>query len=139
MTTRYLDIEKALLNSIKTIAPDLRRGLPNKNLKNKPDNQVWLQTHNLRSQSFPVTLGDQGEDHHPGIFQIDLNVLSGTGTGIVLEKADAIASFFTAGKIFVYNTQKVRVLSTSLGPGRYVGGYYRVSLDINYYSRTFRN
>lgn len=138
MGANYTDIEKALITAVRAVDSVTPCGMPAAELDETPDD-LWLQLHNMRSESTPVTLGDAGEDEHPGTLQIDINYPKGHGTQAVLAKADEFAAYFTAGKPLVYNQQEVKVQSCSLSPGRYVGGYYRVSLSVNYYSRTFRN
>lgn len=137
MASNYINIEKALIKAVRQVDNTTPMGYPNDELEDKPDG-LWLQLHNLRSTSVPVTLGDVGEDNHPGLLQIDINYPQNKGSKQVLLKADEFASFFTAGKSLSYNAQEVKVLSSSLSPGRYVGGYYRVSLTVNYYARTTR-
>ena len=139
MASNYIDIEKALIAALKVVDAVTPRSFPNSEIKeeDKPDG-LWLQLNNLRVESRPVTLGNRGEDNHPGLFQIDINYPANRGTKDILLKADEIISYFTAGKSLLYNTQEVKVLSTTLDPGRYVGGYYRVSVTINYYARTQR-
>lgn len=138
--SNFTDIEKALINSFKDFDSTTPRGYPNAPMtpENAPDS-LWLNLHNLRGKTNPATLGDEGEDNNPGVFQIDLNYPKGKGTKELVDKADAIATAFPAGRVLTYNTQKVTITSTSLDPGRYVGGYYRTSLSITYYARTKRN
>jgi len=138
--SNYLDIEKALITAYKAVGTLVPTGYPGAELEDgdKPDG-LWCHVHNVRSESTPVTLGDQGEDNHPGFMQIDINYPKGKGSGDLLVKADEIALAFPSGRALTYNGQEVKVLSTTLGPGRYVGGYYRISLTINYYARTQRN
>ena len=138
MAANYTDIEKALIGAVRSADATTPRGYPNEELEDKPDG-LWLQIHNMRSESTPVTLGDAGEDNHPGFLQIDINYPQNKGSKEVLAKADTIAAFFTAGKSLSYNSQEVKVLSCSVTPGRYVGGYYRVSVTVNYYARTTRS
>ena len=137
MATNYIEIEKALIAAAKAVDNTTPMGHPNDPLEN-PGPALWLQLHNLRVESLPATLGTQGEDNHPGILQIDINYPQNKGAGIPLQKADEIASYFTAGKRLESNGQQVIVKSTTLSPARYVGGYYRISVDVNYYSRTMR-
>lgn len=138
MPANYTDIEKALYAALKSVDATTPCGFPGAELDSYPDG-LWLQVFNMRAESGPVTLGDAGEDNHPGILQVDINYPKGQGTGNILAKGDELAAFFTAGKTLSYNTQEVKVLSSSLSSGRYVGGYYRVSLTINYYARTTRS
>lgn len=138
MPTNYLDIERALIAAAKAVDNTTPMGHPNDPLED-PGPGLWLQLHNLRVESSPVTLGDFGEDNHPGILQIDINYPQNKGAGVPLQKADEFASYFKAGLRIESNGQQVIVLSSSLSPSRYVGGYYRISVDVNYYSRTTRN
>jgi len=137
MPANYTDIEKALIAAALSVDNVTPTGHPNDVLENKPDG-LWLQLGNVRGVSSPATLGDEGEDNHPGFLQIDVNYPENKGSGIVLEKVDEFAAFFTAGKSLLYNAQTVKVLSSTVGPARYVGGYYRLSLTVNYYARTTR-
>lgn len=138
MATNYLDIERALVTAAKAVDNVTPMGHPNDPLE-VTGQGLWLQLHNLRVESNPVTLGDFGEDNHPGILQIDINYPQNKGAGIPLQKADEFASYFKAGLRIESNGQQVTVLSSSLSPSRYVGGYYRISVDVKYYSRTTRN
>lgn len=137
MASNYLEIEKALIAAVESVDSVTPLGHPNKELKTIPEG-LYLQLNNMRALSEPVTLGDEGEDQHLGYLQIDINYPKDKGTKDVLEKADEFSSFFTSGKSLLYNQQEVKVLSCSLGAGRYVGGYYRISLTVNYYARTTR-
>jgi hypothetical protein len=138
MATNYFDIERALVVAAKAVDAVTPMGNPNDPLEN-PGPGLWIQLHNLRIESTPVSLGDFGEDNHPGILQIDINYPQNKGAGIPLQKADEFASYFKAGLRIESNGQHVTVLSSSLSPARYVGGYYRISVDVHYYSRTTRN
>lgn len=138
--SNYLDIEKTLIKAYQAVGTTIPTGYPGVELADddKPDD-LWAHIHNVRTDSAPVTLGDAGEDNHNGFLQIDLNYPKGKGSGDLLAKADELATAFPAGRTLTYNGQEVKVLSSALGPGRYVGGYYRISLTINYYARTPRN
>lgn len=138
MGANYTGIESNLIKAVEAVDSVTPMGYPDNELADKPDG-LWLQLHNMRAPSTPVTLGDKGEDNHPGFLQIDINSPQNKGTKVVLAKADELAQFFTAGKLLLYNAQTVKVLSCSLSAGRYVGGYYRISLTINYYARTQRS
>lgn len=140
MASNYEEIEKAIIAAYLEVDSTTPTGMPGRPLL--PDAKgpgLWATIHNVRGQSGVATLGAAGTDNHPGFIQIDLNYPEGKGSGPLLTKADALASAFPAGRALAYNGQEVKVLGTSLGPGRYVGGFYRVSLTINYYARTQRN
>lgn len=141
MATHYIDIEKALIQAFRaTNLEETPTSYPDVVLSEdqKPDG-LWFALHNMRSESTPVTLGDKGEDNHPGFLQIDINYPDGKGSSFVLTEAGRIAAEFPSGRTLIYNSQKVRITSSSLSPGRLVGGYYQVVLTIYYYSRSTRN
>lgn len=139
MSSKYLDIEKALVNAYLAVDNTTPTEFPNSNLASGSKTALWARVLNERAVNGPVTLGDAGQDDHRGFLQVDINYPEGKGTGQVLQKADELLSYFKAGLSVSYNGQTVTVLSTSLSPGRVVGGYYRVTVTINYYSRTNRN
>lgn len=138
--TNYYDVQRALINVIVAAYPNVPTSFPEQELsdEDKPDG-LWLALHDIPVSTTPVTVGDKGEDEALGIFQIDVNMPSGRGTGPTLQKADEIASMFTSGKSLLYNAQEVRVRRTEINPGRRVGGYYRISVSINYFARFQRN
>lgn len=140
--SRFQDIEVALIKGVKVIldANSIPFGVPGIPLasEDKPDD-MWVQLHHLRGESVPVTVGDDGEDNNSGILQIDLNYPEGSGSGAINNLLDTIATSFPPGHVFTSNGQNVRITRSTPGPGRYIGGYYRVNLDLGYYSRTLRN
>ena len=138
MASKYFEIERTLIGAVKAVDSVTPASFPNATLKEYPDG-LWLNVHNRRGKSTPVTLGDSGEDNHPGFLQIDVNYPQNKGTKQILEKVDEFTEFFTAGKGLLYTVQMVHVVSSTVSPGRDVGGYYRVSITIVYYARTFRN
>ncbi len=139
MATDYTNIERALIQAVLVADTVTPKQMPGTLLtgNDKPDG-LWLGIYNIRGQSKPVTLGSEGEDNHPGVFQIDVNYPKDRGVGVVLSKVDELGSFFYAGRTITANGQSVMVRSCSLGPGRYVDGYYRTSLSVYYYARTAR-
>ena len=140
MASNFIEIEKALIVAVETVDSTTPTSFPNNELVNKPDG-LWLKVSNLHSETTPVTMGDGGEDNHRGILQIDINYPANKGSGASLGKADEFSDYFKAGKALLYNAQCVKIISCSLNPAnpaRYVGGYYRLTLSINYYARTTR-
>lgn len=134
----FLKIEQALINSVDNLGLSYPVEYPNCELKQKDKKDLWLKVSNLSAASNVVTLGSNGEDNNPGIFQIDINVDRFKGQKEMLEVADTIATFYTAGKALQYGGVSVKVTSASLSPLRYVDGYARRSISVNYYSRTTR-
>lgn len=111
---------------------------PNTALTNPPS-ALWLALHLLPTLSEPVTLGENGEDNHEGLFQIDINYPLNSGLGEVLLMADRIAKDYVAGTTLTYNGSQVKIMGSSLSPGRVAGGFYKASLTIRYYARSIRS
>jgi hypothetical protein len=134
MSTAF-DIEKALVASAVAQAAlrNLPIEMPNFDVE-KPAAGLWLKVKVAPVSSDPVTLGLQGEDDHTGFLQIDVNCPRSTGTGEVSTVAGAIRDSYRAG-LFI---DPVVVKSATVSPGRDVGGFYRVSITVVYYSRIAR-
>ena len=138
--SNYFGIEQSLIKMAKVAIGSTPTSFPDQDLTQAEKGEgLWLQVSNLRGVSEPVTMGDKGEDNHPGILQIDICYPRGKGAGFILKKADALALTLKAGHSFTHNEQRVTISATSLGGAREVGGYSKMSLSINYYSRTPRN
>jgi len=103
-----------------------------------PSGTPWAKVTVVAADRYPVTLGDQGEDQHDGFMQVDLSYPTDSGTYDVLTKAGVLEVYFKAGRKLTYNGQAVTVLGASRSSGRYVDGWYRVSVTINWYARTSR-
>ena len=138
--SNFLEIEKALIAGYEAVGTLVATAYPGKELTDadKPDD-LWCHLHNIRADTDVFTLGGDGMDNNIGFMQIDVNYPKNKGSGAALAKADELATAFSAGTVLTYNTQNVRVIKTSLGPGRDIGGYYRISLTVNYYAFTQRN
>lgn len=137
--TPYYKIQSTLIAAVRALLPALPISNPDQELP--PSQQAdggWLAIHNLRGQSLPVTLGDRGEDNHPGVLQVDVNVAAGKGAGVALEYCDALASGFPAGTRLAYNGGEVVVSSVSVGSGVSEGGFYRIPVSVTYFARSVR-
>lgn len=106
---------------------------------NKPANSPWASVFVLPNQPSVGSLGSGGTDVHTGIMQVDVNVPVGSGESVILQKADAVSAYFTAGKRLIYNAQEVLVRSCGRSSGRNVDGWYRISLTIDWYAQTPRS
>ena len=138
MANKYFTIENVLMRAVKEVAGTMPTDLPNFPLASYPTDSLWVQAHNLRSESAPVTLGAGGEDDHRGILQIDINDTKNNGSGRILNNIDIFANYFTVGRVLRYNGVNVTIKSCSASAGRIVGNYYRVSLSVGYSTRTTR-
>jgi len=135
----YKDIELNIINTMLAFLGSVPLEYSGNPLTDADKTGVWCSLYNLRGESNPVTLGDKGEDNHPGIIQININNPLSEMEGPVLDLADTILSHFTAGHALTYNAQTVSISRTSLGPTKPVDSYNRATVSLYYYSRTTRN
>ncbi|USL90036.1 hypothetical protein [Vibrio phage vB_VpaS_CHI] len=135
----YYEIERALTKAAKSAIGAFPISYPSDELSNTDAIEgFWFKVSNLRALSNVATLGSKGEDNHPGVFQIDINLPKSKGEGPLLQKADELVKLFPAGSGFTSNGQAVKLTGTSVSPTRTVNGFLRVSVSLNYYSRSQR-
>lgn len=135
----FLDIEQALINSLLEVLPDSNIEWPNHALTTSQKGELWYKVSFINGTSTSATLGDSGEDNHPGIMQVDVNVPVNSGTAVLNAELDKIYSFYQAGKSLLFNGQTVKILVGSISPIREISGFSRRSFSVNYYARTTRN
>jgi len=133
------DIELALITSVRNLGlPALQNVVieePNTTAEPNSLGSLWLKATVVRGETEPVTLGSFGEDNHNGFLQIDVNVPINTGIGLVSNLAGDIKKLYPAGR----KIGQAVVSRSSVGAGRTVGGWYRLSVTIYFYSRIARN
>lgn len=135
----YLNIEKALTKAARSAIGKFPISCVSDEIANTDEIEgFWFKLSNLRAQSNVATMGSKGEDNHPGVFQIDINYPKNLGEGPLLQKADELVKLFPAGSSFTSGGQAVKLTGTSVSPTREVKGFLRVSLSLNYYSRSQR-
>lgn len=141
MSSMYLEAESTLINYARSVDKGIPVDFPNRELTVTPDDGPWLQFHNLRGETALATLGGAGENESRGIFQIDINVPKGRGSGQALVLGNKYEEAFPIGKKISYNKGNliITIHKSALSIGRYVGNYYRVSLSLTYSYRTQRN
>lgn len=103
-----------------------------------PTGKPWARITNLTAQPDQATLGDGGQDLHVGILQVDLFYPQGKGRAAALAMADRIRAHFKGGDGWRYDGQAVRVTSCGRGTGINEGGWYRISVSINWKAHVTR-
>lgn len=61
------------------------------------DGTIYYELFNLPADRSPVTLGSEGQDVYVGVFQINVVGPSGEGVRSIIEAAQELTAFFTAG------------------------------------------
>jgi len=85
------------------------------------------------------TLGSNGRDELLGILQIDICCPVDQGESVLLEYADTLRAYFTAGRQFEFDSQCVIVSNCGQSQGFTSNNYYRMPISVTWYSRLTRN
>jgi hypothetical protein len=93
----------------------------------------------LPNQPSQSSLGANGTDLINGIFQINLNYPDGDGSGPIYDKIQEISAIYKSGTTLTYNGVVVRLESIGISPARNERGWYRIDLNIEWYSFTNRS
>lgn len=99
----------------------------------------WARITVIPTQPEVTSLGDTGYDEAVGVLQVDLFYPLNQGNGQALTKAEAIRSYFKAGKRFSYGGQDVVSRSAGYRNGREQNGWFRVMVEIQYIAHINRS
>lgn len=135
----YSGLRKALMQGVEDSPLGLAYAVENSPFNKPTDQSPWAAVHLLPNQPSVATLGDEGQDAHDGIMQIDLNYPLNTGEAAVTAKADELTDFFKAGKRLAHSGVELTVASCGRSRGREVDGWYRVSMTVTWFARVSRN
>jgi hypothetical protein len=135
----FSGLRKALKQGVEDSPLGLPYAAENAPFTKPTDQSPWAAVHVLENQPSVATLGDEGQDAHDGIMQIDLNYPLLTGEAAVTAKADELNDFFKAGKRLVHSGVELTVASCGRSRGREVDGWYRVSITVTWFARVARN
>ncbi len=84
------------------------------------------------------SLGDNGEDLHLGIMQIDFNTPHGEGRAALIAYAQQVRDEFVGGKGYVRNSQNVRIDTVERTAVTEADGWMRISVSVNWEAVTIR-
>ena len=135
----YSGLRGALMRGVEDSPLGLPYAAENSPFTKPTDQSPWASAFVLMNQPSVATLGDEGQDAHDGILQIDLNYPLMTGEAAVTAKADELSDFFKAGKRLAHSGVELTVASCGRSRGREVDGWYRVSMTVTWFARVSRN
>lgn len=99
----------------------------------------WAELYVIPNQPEVASLGEDGQDIHTGLLQINLNYPAGAGAGAAKAKATAIRDYFYAGRAFAYSGQSVEIVSAGRSAvGRNVDSWYQLIVTISWRAWTIR-
>lgn len=99
----------------------------------------WLAAFFVPATTSGASLGDAGMDQTDGFLQIDVNTETGKGWSGLHGYADQLQQHFRLGRLLTYAGKSVQVTGSGRSGGRVEGGWYRLSLTINWIAYTQRN
>lgn len=135
----FTGLRKALMQGVEDSPLALPYAVENSPFTKPTGQSPWAAVYVLMNQPSVATLGDEGQDAHDGILQIDLNYPLNTGEAAVTAKADELTDFFKAGKRLASSGVELTVASCGRSRGREVDGWYRVSMTVTWFARVSRN
>lgn len=100
----------------------------------------YAETFFMPNTPIPFTMGDEGEDEHTGLVQINLNFPIGEGMGNTLDKVDYVRTVFKAGVTFTYEDQVVHIETCGVSRAPQIqDGFYQTIISITWRALTARN
>lgn len=140
MTTVTADISRALVLSVQAVGLGIPTGWQNMEFTDKPtDGGPWAQVFSLLNDTVAATLGDEGEDSHGGILQINLNYPLNAGTRDVDDQCDKLRSSLKAGTALANGVFKGWIVSCSVARGRESNGMWLVPVSVRWSGRAPRS
>lgn len=135
----HFNVRAAVFARLSELDLGIAASYPNMPFDTPSSDTPWAKITYLHGGTEPVTLGDQGEDEHTGILQIDLNYPLYKGEADVTRKADEIATHFAAGRRGLYAGQEVVFNGVSRTGGESADGWWRVIMSISWFAHAPRN
>lgn len=125
----FTDINAALVGAYQAAALDLPTAYEGENFT-PAAGQPWASVLMLPQPVVSGSLGAGGTDRHSGTFQVDLHDAPGAGIAGLLTHADALRSYFTAGRQLEHDGQLVVVNSVSRTAVITKDGWLRLGVGI---------
>lgn len=126
---RYADIQSALIDAWNDGAFGITTILPDRNEAPTTDH---ARLSFIPAANTPATMGDDGTNEVPGIFQADIMMRTGRGNGEILDVVDTVCAAFPSGRRVSYNGQQVIIWGAALNGPKSEGGWLRATVSINF-------
>lgn len=133
-----IEIDGALIQGYIDLNLGIETAYENRNFKPSGDDGHWAKVSIVPAITEVFTMGVNGSDLHSGFMQIDLNVPENTGRGALVAYYDTFLINWPVGKVFIKNSQTVRVTSVERSAVRNVDGWSRLSVTVNWEAETIR-
>lgn len=103
-----------------------------------PPDGLYYSLFNLPADRVPLTLGSDGEDDYVGVFQIDVVSKTGEGVRTIIEAAQVLTAFFTAGTWLNKDGQAVFIRRSQMSQPRKQDVRLVVSVSVFWQARIKR-
>lgn len=117
----------ALDTRLAAFVPAMPTAWPNVNF-NPTKGTAWLKVDHLPAQPVRRSIGVNGQNAYPGVFQVMVNWPPGVGAGDAQTRADAIANHFPLGAVY----GGVRVAAVRCGPPLSDAEWFSIPVSITY-------
>lgn len=124
--TAQSSIFTAMDTRMATFTPSTPTAYPNVSFT--PGVVSWLQVGHLPGKPSRRSIGVNGMNSYPGVYQVMVNCPSGSGPGAANTLADAVANYFPIGSVY----GGVRVVSVGCSPAIPSPGWYSIPVSIFY-------
>lgn len=133
-----IDIDGALIQAYVDLGLGLDTAYEGQEFTPPDDGSDWAAVFILPATSDFFTLGENGEDQHLGLMQIDFNTPHGKGREALVDYAEQIRAEFIGGKGYIRNSQRVRIDTVERTAVIEVDGWMRISVSVNWEATTIR-
>lgn len=117
----------ALDTRLAAFAPAMPTQWPNEAYEPTPGT-AWLKVSHIPGAPVRRSIGVDGQNAYPGIFQVMVNYPPGFGPGAAQTRADAIANHFPLGAVY----GGARIVAASCGPAPSSAEWYAIPVSITY-------
>lgn len=125
------NIQSALLQSYSDGSFGLDYEKPNTSFAPVTD-EAWAKVSFINSIPIVGTQGSSGDDYFKGSFQVDLMYPLNKGMEVQNAKIESLRTYYEIGRSFTYSGQIITIESCSSVPIGESGGWYKVSVRIDY-------
>ncbi len=98
------------------------------NVSFTPGTASRLQVYHLPARASRRSIGLNGQNAYPGVYQVTVSTPDGGGGGAAYELADLVANWFPIGSVY----GGVRIVSVSCSPALSSPGWFSVPVSITY-------
>lgn len=117
----------ALDTRLAAFLPAMPTAWPNNVFTPEPGT-AWLKVAHLPAAPVRRSIGVDGQNAYPGIYQVMVNFPAGGGPGAAQTRADAIANHFPLGAVY----GGARIVAVNCGPAMPSADWFAIPVSVTY-------